>query len=343
MTLLHNFGAAVILSFGAALFLSSCRTVHPGDQEIVYVACKNLPAGRAIELCDVAELKRDLFVATNDLHRIEDFIGKAPQYEIEAGDTINDLNISLNQKAQYSQNEADRNNFSESLPVIRTTSDIRRGGILCRSNVTQSMLPRGQAPDNVMTATFDKSWPMPMFIALKALPKGTVVSYQDLVDNSVLSNTRRFVASKDLAAGAVLEVSDLTAVLDKDDELERGAAMLDGDPQRVKSAFQNAYEFNHWYNHKLLKPLKQNQPLTDEALGPLMIKLAFAAHDLKPGVALKKEDFVLNFVEQETKSQKQEQDIDYVENAIGYRPLKVIRKGVKVTFDDLEETPIDNK
>lgn len=318
-----------------SLLLTACMSSHPGDQDIVYVACRPLDSSKAIEVSDVAELKRGNSSGGNDLHRLEDFIGKTTK-GMMPGQTMDDIYVNIKDKSQIDISKIDRKAFSKVVPVLKTTRDVPEGGIVCADNLKQELTARDDTPETVLTFIRDAGErPQEGYIALKPLPKGAVVKYEDISDCSSMSNFCRFVAVADLPAGSVLTIADLKADMSKADEDKRMDAELGGDEAQKKIAFQDAYNFDNWNEHKLLKRLKKGEYLTESALGPQMEKVAFAAHDLKAGVPIKAADIVMKFVDAEKKNEQA--DISFIDNAVGEIPTKLIKSGVRINADDLKD------
>ena len=117
------------------LALSACGTQHPGDQDIVYVAARNIDQLTPIKISDIVELKRGNHSAGNDLHRLEDFLGKETKFFIPAGETMHDLNIDPTSKSKIDWAKLDRNGFSKLVPVLKTTADVPAGGIVSLDNL----------------------------------------------------------------------------------------------------------------------------------------------------------------------------------------------------------------
>ncbi len=224
--------------------LSACGTQHSGDQGIVYVAARNIDQLTPIKISDIVEVKRGNHSAGNDLHKLEDFLGKETKFLIPAGETMHDLNIDLTSKSQIDWAKLDRNGFSKLVPVLKTTADVPEGGIVSLANLAPSRVALKDTPGNVMTYLRDGGTSIEGYIALKPLAKGTPVSYEDVSDTSSISNIRSFVAVRDLPAGAVLTITDLKANMSKEDEQERFNADWDHDEKQKKIAFKDTYDFN---------------------------------------------------------------------------------------------------
>lgn len=315
------------------LAISACGTQHPGDQDIVYVAARNIDQLTPIKISDIVELKRGNHSAGNDLHRLEDFLGKETKFFIPAGETMHDLKIDPTSKSKIDWAKLDRNGFSKLVPVLKTTADVPAGGIVSPDNLAQSLVALNDTPENVMTYIPEGGTSIDGYIALKPLAKGTIVSYEDLSDTSTMSNIRSFVAVRDLPAGTVLTIADLKANMSKEEEQERFNADWDHDDKQKKIAFKDTYDFNNWYEHKLLKKLKKGEKLTESALGPQMNKVGFAAHDLKPGIELKASDILMKFVE----DRKPSQDVSELDVAIGAKLIKLIKSGTRINSDDFNQ------
>jgi hypothetical protein len=320
---------------------------HPGDQTVCYVACRELSTDRPIRLSDVAEVKRADFQTTNDFHLVRDFIGRTPRFPIERGKTIDDTKIDsppkqLFKKDREIRSDVDPAEFSQSVPVLRATEDIPRGGVACEDNLKQVMVRYSEVPFEVITEKQEFGGrPAHAFLAKETIPRDTIVTYKHIVDNSTESNMRHFIATRDLPAGAVLMPPDLVAILDEHEMSQRIAATLDGNRKDEERLHEGTYDFSNWFECRLTKPLKKGDPLTDEALGPVMTKVAFAAHDLKPGVALKKSDVIMTYIE-ESKMNPQK-DFAFLENAVGVVPKTLIKSGTKIVEDDIEHPEVERQ
>jgi len=313
---------------------------HPGDQNVCYVACHDLDSNRPIQLSDVAEVKRAEFRSANDFHLTEDFIGKSSKFPIYKGSTVGDTNIEtprqkLSQKDLDRRSNVARSKYSQSVPALQASEDIPKGGIACADNLKQVMVAYSEIPDEVITEELGwDSRPARAYLAKTKIPKKTIVTYNHVVDNSSESNMRHFVATRDLPRGTVLTPPDLVAIIDEEEMSQRIGAVLDGDRETEKRLHEGTFDFSSWFECRLERPLKKGEELTREALGPLMTKIAFAAHDLKPGVSLKESDVTMKFVE-EAKVDPQK-DVCFSENMVGEIPKKPIKSGTRINEDDLE-------